>query len=138
MEKNGSWRICKIFKYIKIIKTEALYKQAYNKKQAPSLGDMYDELFDDHMIGAHNAMVDVEYTSKCYVKLKKRIMTKKNISEDELIRIYSEKIDFFLPENYKIVKKIKNTDSEKSAQTDNIFNTIIKSAKTVKVTKRNK
>lgn len=38
----------------------------------PKLGELHKKLFDEYFIGAHDAMVDVEATLKCFLELEKK------------------------------------------------------------------
>lgn len=60
-----------VFHSIKVMKTEKLYRHIF--KKSSKLCDMYNQLFHETMKGAHDAMVDVEHTAKCYVEMRNRI-----------------------------------------------------------------
>lgn len=38
----------------------------------PKLGELHKKLFDEYFIGAHDALVDVEATLKCFIELNKK------------------------------------------------------------------
>jgi DNA polymerase III epsilon subunit-like protein len=54
--------------YCQIPKTR---KSGYNFKR-PSLQELHAQLFGTGFKGAHNAMIDVDVTGRCFVELKKR------------------------------------------------------------------
>ncbi len=47
-----------------------MYKKLSGGK---SLDKLYLELYKENMIDAHNSLVDVKYTYKCYIKLIEKI-----------------------------------------------------------------
>ncbi len=57
--------------------TQKLYKIYKKTNKNITLGNMYKELFGKNMIGAHDALIDVEHTAKCYVELL-RLIDEKN------------------------------------------------------------
>lgn len=56
---------------INIIDTYIMYKQIEDKHI--TLSELYFKLFNKKMVGAHNALTDVEYTSMCYAALRNKI-----------------------------------------------------------------
>lgn len=142
-----------IFKLIRMMRTEVLYKKLYDKSE--TLKVMYYKLFNKQMKNEHDAMVDVNFTFKCYFKMKEQIKTKYEVDNQQFINQYSEKIKGYIPENYlhidnnikkdKNKKKISNnTISVFSSNTTSAltsimnFNKSVEKVKKVKKSKKNK
>lgn len=80
-----------IFKKINTISTEKLYRRIH-KCNVGKLDTMCKMLFGENIINAHNAVVDAEYTAKCYVYLRDQLKKTHNIGMDEI----SETITYYV------------------------------------------
>ena len=108
-----------VFESIKVMKTEKLFRHIFKKNT--SLGAMYEELFHETMKGAHNAIIDVEYTAKCYIEMRDRI------NEPDFISKFGDEVK---------VSKRPNSNSNIESKIDDridekIFGSIIKSTRTI-------
>lgn len=55
----------------------------WERLKYPKLWELYKKLFDEYFIGAHDAMVDVEATLKCFLELEKKwVLTLENKTQE--------------------------------------------------------
>lgn len=54
----------------------------------PKLGELYKKLFGEYFIGAHDAMVDVEATLKCFLELEKKWVMKLEEKTQEVMSLF--------------------------------------------------
>lgn len=52
--------------------TERMKAAGFNQFKAPKLGELYTFLFGDELVGAHDAMVDVQACMACFFEMKAR------------------------------------------------------------------
>jgi superfamily I DNA/RNA helicase len=123
-----------VFSKVRMMRTEVLYKKLY--EGSITLSAMYYKLFTKQMKNAHDAMVDVEYTFKCYDRMKCRIEKKYELNNAQFINQYSEKIKGYCPENY-IIHLHENEISEMDDEIIGPENNI-KTVKTTKTVKKKK
>jgi len=65
-----------VFQFIVVDDTVNMYRSIGGKNI--KLGDLYQSLFNQPMENAHDALIDVTHTAKCYVELKKMIYLHEN------------------------------------------------------------
>lgn len=93
-----------LFSTIVVDDTVTLYKLAKGCKRSIKLQNMYEELFNDKMIDAHDALSDVKHTAKCYVELQRLIDL--NIKNDNKIDKTVIKVNNKVDNKNNITKKI--------------------------------
>ena len=54
----------------------------------PKLGELYHKLFDDYFIGAHDAMVDVEATVKCFIALIEKWVIEIEENDEQVVSLF--------------------------------------------------
>lgn len=54
----------------------------------PKLGELHKKLFNDYFIGAHDAMVDVEATLNCFIKLVQQWVIHLEEPKDEVMSLF--------------------------------------------------
>lgn len=54
----------------------------------PKLGELHKKLFDEYFMGAHDAMVDVEATLRCYLELVKRGVIVAEVKKEEVMSLF--------------------------------------------------
>jgi UvrD-like helicase C-terminal domain/AAA domain/Exonuclease len=140
-----------VFHHIKSIDTMKIYKDQSGKKA--SVGKMVEDLFEEEMIDAHDAMVDVNYTYRCYVEMKDRIETDTDMTNKDFIDKYGDQIEAILlhlqeipePDAYvdeeieeEIEKEIEVIKEEKKKNSPKINKRSVLHAPSTKVIKKRK
>ncbi|MDD3145084.1 MAG: 3'-5' exonuclease [Candidatus Gracilibacteria bacterium] len=59
-----------------------------NRFKYPKLGELHKILFGEYFIGAHDAMVDVEATLRCFVELVNQKVVKIEVNKDEVMSLF--------------------------------------------------
>lgn len=54
----------------------------------PKLWELHKKLFGEYFVGAHDAMVDVEATQKCFLELEKRSVIKLSNKQSEVMSLF--------------------------------------------------
>jgi DNA polymerase III epsilon subunit-like protein len=80
-----------VFDKVKSMDTMKIFKEHTGQKV--SVGKMVYNLFEEEMKDAHDAMVDVDYTYRCYVDMKDTIEEENNYNPAEFVTEYSDSIE---------------------------------------------
>ncbi len=59
-----------------------------NRYKYPKLWELHKKLFDEYFIGAHDAMVDVEATMRCFLELNKKWILELQKSEQSVMSLF--------------------------------------------------
>jgi len=59
-----------------------------NRYKYPKLWELHKKLFNEYFIGAHDAMVDVEATLKCFLELEKRNILQLTKTEESVMSLF--------------------------------------------------
>lgn len=59
-----------------------------NRYKYPKLGELHKKLFDEYFIGAHDAMVDVEATLKCFLELHKKWILQLEQKQESVMSLF--------------------------------------------------
>jgi hypothetical protein len=60
----------------------------WNRYKYPKLGELHKKLFDEYFMWAHDAMVDVGATLKCFLELNKKGILKLEQSEQSVMSLF--------------------------------------------------
>jgi hypothetical protein len=123
--RDGSDIDIDIFDSLMIDDTATLYKSVKNRGRSITLQNMYEELFNNKMIDAHDALSDVKHTAKCYVELQrlnkiapiKTVTVKKNVPTKKLLSsslITGDKNDIKRVQKFSDGKKLTKTKINKN------------------------
>jgi DNA polymerase III epsilon subunit-like protein len=110
-----------VFDCMLMMDTMKIFKQHSGK--AVTVSKMVLDLFDEPMIGAHDAMADVTYTARCYVEMKDRIQTdtddldgQGDQGDDLFVKEYGEKIESIMMSATKVNKSNPGSGSAELAE----------------------
>lgn len=117
-----------VFQFVVIDDTANMFRSIGGKNI--KLSDLYQTLFNQPMNNAHDALVDVSHTAKCYVELKKMIYLNDNpdamCQDDDDVDMKIYKKSLFLHNNHK--NKKDNSDNKVAK---------ISTSKQIKIPKKN-
>ena len=96
-----------IFDKVRSMDTMHIFKEHTGKKV--SVGKMIQDLFEEEMTNAHDAMVDVNYTYRAYVEMKDRIEDENGYESEQFVSEYSTQIDSIIMSIPEQKKKIQSS-----------------------------
>lgn len=67
---EGKKSVCTMFGTIEFCQIPSQFDHPDSRYKWPKLGELYKKLFNEELVNAHDALIDIEATAKCYFKLK--------------------------------------------------------------------